>query len=356
MLIPDYNLVLMKSEFTLQQDVSLQGLNSFGIDARASYFLRIDELDQLRALWGRMQTDVALASLPRLVIGGGSNIILSDQLPHLVLQMAIMGRTLLIETAEHFIVRAGAGENWHEFVQWTLEQGYGGLENLSLIPGTVGASPIQNIGAYGVEMQDCFHSLTVFDFVTGTLRTFQKQECAFAYRDSIFKSGEQNRFVIVDVSFALAKAWQPRLSYGDVAKYLQDREIIEPTPHDVSQAIIAIRQSKLPDPAVIGNAGSFFKNPIVSAELRNQILQRYPNCVSYPQASGSFKLAAGWLIEQCGWKGRRFKTVGVYEKQALVLVNLGGATGADIRALAEEIQADVRKKFAVELEVEPVFV
>jgi UDP-N-acetylmuramate dehydrogenase len=346
----------MKPEITIQHDVSLLGLNSFGIDARASYFLKIDDIDQLRILWERMQSDVALASLPRLLLGGGSNIILSDQLPHLVLQMAIKGRALLMETAEHFIVRACAGENWHEFVQWTLEQAYGGLENLSLIPGTVGASPIQNIGAYGVEMQDCFHSLTAFDFVTGSLRTFQKQDCAFAYRDSIFKSGEQNRFVIVDVSFALAKAWRPRLAYGDVAKFLQDREIAEPTPTDVSQAIIAIRQSKLPDPAVIGNAGSFFKNPIVFAELRNQILQNYPHCVSYPQANGDFKLAAGWLIEQCGWKGRRLKTVGVYEKQALVLVNLGGATGADIRALAEEIQADVRKKFAVALEVEPVFV
>ena len=346
----------MKPEFTLQQDVSLRSLNSFGINAQAHRFLCIENLSQLRALWAQMRADAELAALPRLVLGGGSNVILSDRLPHLVLRMAIMGRELLVETEDSFIVRAKAGENWHDFVLWTLSQGFGGLENLSLIPGTVGASPIQNIGAYGLEIQDYFHSLTAFDFVSGELKTFQKQDCAFGYRDSIFKSGEQDRYVIVDVSFALPKEWQPRLAYGDVAKYLLERDITAPTPIDVSKAIIAIRQSKLPDPAVIGNAGSFFKNPIVSAELRNQVLQQHQNCVSYPQINGDFKLAAGWLIEQCGWKGRHLETVGVYEKQALVLVNLGGATGADVRTLARKIQADVFGKFGVELEVEPVFV
>nr|WP_315486618.1 UDP-N-acetylmuramate dehydrogenase [uncultured Undibacterium sp.] len=346
----------MKPEFILQQDVSLQSLNSFGINANAHRFLCIENLSQLQTVWEQTQTDAELAALPRLVLGGGSNVILSDHLPYLVLHMAIKGRELQGETEDCFIVRAGAGENWHAFVQWTLAQGYGGLENLSLIPGTVGASPIQNIGAYGLEMQDCFHCLTAFDFATGELKTFYKHDCAFGYRDSIFKSGQQDRYVIVDVSFALPKQWQPRLAYGDVAKYLQDRDIAAPTPTDVSKAIIAIRQSKLPDPTVIGNAGSFFKNPIVSVELRNQLSQQYPNCISYPQANGDFKLAAGWLIEQCGWKGRRCDTVGVYEKQALVLVNLGGAKGADVSALAQKIQADVLEKFGVKLEVEPVFV
>jgi UDP-N-acetylmuramate dehydrogenase len=346
----------MKPEFILQQDVSLESLNSFGIKANAHRFLRIDNLKQLQVLRAQIVADAELATLPRLVLGGGSNIILSDHLPHLVIKMAIMGRELVGETSDHFIVRSGAGENWHGFVQWTLEQGYGGLENLSLIPGTVGASPIQNIGAYGLEIRDCFHSLTAFDFVTGELKIFQRQDCAFGYRDSIFKSGEQNRYVIVDVSFALAKQWQPRLAYGDVAKYLQDRDIAAPTPKDVSDAIISIRQSKLPDPAVIGNAGSFFKNPVVSSELRNQICQQHPNCVSYLQTNGEYKLAAGWLIEQCGWKGQKLGTVGVYEKQALVLVNVGGATGKDVRALAKEIQRSVFEQFAVELEVEPVFV
>lgn len=346
----------MKPEFTLQQDVSLQGLNSFGINAQAHRFLRIENLQQLQELRAQTLIDPVLGSLPRFVLGGGSNVILSDHLPHLVIQMAIMGRALISESDEHFIVRSGAGENWHDFVLWTLAQGYGGLEKLSLIPGTVGASPIQNIGAYGVEMQDCFHSLSAFDFVSGELKTFYKQDCAFAYRDSVFKSGEQNRYVIIDVSFALPKQWQARLAYGDVAKYLQDRAIAVPSPTDVSNAIIAIRQSKLPDPAVIGNAGSFFKNPIVSTSLRDRILSQYPNCVSYAQSNGDYKLAAGWLIEQCGWKGRRCETVGVYEKQALVLINLGGATGAAVRQLAQKIQADVDGKFGVKLEVEPVFV
>ncbi|MBC3875394.1 UDP-N-acetylmuramate dehydrogenase [Undibacterium flavidum] len=346
----------MKPEFTLQQDVSLHSLNSFGINARAHRFVRIENLAQLQALRTQILADTLLGSLPRFVLGGGSNVILSDRLPHLVIQMAIMGREMVCETDENYIIRSGAGENWHAFVLWTLTQGYGGLENLSLIPGTVGASPIQNIGAYGLEMQDYFYSLTAFDFVSGELKTFLKQDCAFGYRDSIFKSGEQDRYVIIDVSFALPKQWQPRLSYGDVAKFLHDRDIATPAPIDVSNAIIAIRQSKLPDPAVIGNAGSFFKNPIVPAELRNQLLQQYPDCVSYPQTNGDFKLAAGWLIDQCGWKGHSGETVGVYEKQALVLINLGGATGAAVRALAQEIQADVFKKFSVNLEVEPVFV
>lgn len=346
----------MKPEFSLQQDISLQSLNSFGINALAHRFLRIDSLSQLQTVYHQCCLDPELARLPRLILGGGSNLILSDQLPHLVLQMAIMGRELQAETDESYLVRAGAGENWHSFVLWTLSQGYAGLENLSLIPGTVGASPIQNIGAYGIEMQDCFHSLQAFDFTTGELKTFYKQDCAFAYRDSIFKSGVPDRYVIVDVCFALPKKWQARLNYGDVAKYLSDRHIEMPTPIDVSNAIIAIRQSKLPDPAVVGNAGSFFKNPVVSASLRDQVVSRYPDCVSYPQSNGDFKLAAGWLIEQCGWKGYRCETVGVYDKQALVLINLGGATGAAVRKLAQEIETDVFTKFGIRLEVEPVFV
>ncbi len=355
-MIRDYNLVSMKSEFLLQQDVSLQSLNSFGINARAHRFVRIESLDQLSALRAEVQVDPELSRLPRLVLGGGSNVILSDQLPYLVVQMGITGRELVRETDEVFIVRAGAGEVWHRFVQWTLSQGFPGLENLSLIPGTVGASPIQNIGAYGIEIQDYFHELTAFDFLTGELKIFDKSACAFGYRDSIFKSGELNRYVIVDVSFALPKKWTARLAYGDVAKHLQDRGIVEPSPLEVSEAIISIRQSKLPDPILIGNAGSFFKNPIVSSELREHLLQSFPTCISYSQSDGRYKLAAGWLIEHCGWKGRRCGAVGVYEKQALVLVNLGGATGAQVRTVAQQIQADVFAKFGVALEIEPVFI
>lgn len=346
----------MNTEASIQHQVALQSLNSFGIAACAEHFVRVSSLAQLQAIRTSVLGDPELARMPRFVLGGGSNVILPERLPQLVLQMAISGRELIEETEHHFIVRAGAGENWHDFVTWTLEQGYPGLENLSLIPGTVGAAPIQNIGAYGVEMQDHFLSLTAFNFETGELKVFSKLECAFAYRDSVFKSSAAHQYVIVDVSFSLPKVWYPSINYGDVALRLKQMDVDKATPLDVSRAIVAIRQSKLPDPAVIGNAGSFFKNPIVSAELRNRIVETYPNCVSYPQTDSRYKLAAGWLIEQCGWKGRSGGTVAVYEKQALVLVNAGGATGAAVRAMAQEIQADVKAKFDVELEIEPVFV
>lgn len=346
----------MNAETLLQREVPLQNLNSFGIAACAERFVCVQSLEQLRAVRQLVLASEDLASLPRFVLGGGSNVILPERLPYLVLQMVITGRELIEETADHYIVRAGAGENWHAFVEWTLAHGYPGLENLSLIPGTVGAAPIQNIGAYGAEMQDHFLSLTAFHFETGELKTFTKQDCAFAYRDSVFKSLSPNPYLILDVSFALPKLWYPSINYGDVALRLKEMGITKAQPVDVSRAIVAIRQSKLPDPAVIGNAGSFFKNPIVNAALRNQILDKFPTCVSYPQTDSRYKLAAGWLIEQCCWKGRIVGSVGVYEKQALVLVNAGGATSAAVRAVAQEIQADVKAKFNVELEIEPVFV
>lgn len=346
----------MSTDTLIQREVSLQNLNSFGIAAYAERFVRVQSLEQLRLVRQFALDHPDLADLPLFVLGGGSNVILPDRLPQLVLQMAIMGRELIQETEDHYIVRAGAGENWNGFVEWTLQQGYPGLENLSLIPGTVGAAPIQNIGAYGAEMQDHFYRLTAFHFASGEIKTFSKQECAFAYRDSVFKTLSPNPYLILDVSFALPKRWYPSINYGDVAHRLQQMGVVKAQPSDVSRAIIAIRQSKLPDPAVIGNAGSFFKNPIVSAALRNHILENFPNCVSYPQTDGRFKLAAGWLIEQCAWKGRDCGAVGVYEKQALVLVNRGGATGAAVRAVANHIQSDVFDRFGVHLEVEPVFI
>ncbi len=346
----------MNTDTSIQQQVSLRNLNSFGIDAYAERFACVQSLEQLRAIRQQVVDNPDLAALPLFVLGGGSNVILPERVPHLVLQMAIRGRELIAETADHYIVRAGAGENWHAFVVWTLKNGYPGLENLSLIPGTVGAAPIQNIGAYGAELQDHFLSLTAFNFETGELKTFSKHDCAFAYRDSVFKSKSPHPYLIVDLSFVLPKRWYPSINYGDVALRLREMGVTKATPADVSRVIVAIRQSKLPDPAVIGNAGSFFKNPIVSAELRNQILETYPSCVSYPQTDLRFKLAAGWLIEQCGWKGRVCGSVAVYEKQALVLINAGGATGAEVRAVAQQIQADVKTKFGVELEIEPVFI
>lgn len=342
----------MNMPLSLQKNVSLQALNSFGIAATAQYFLKIEHAEQL----SQLRNDASLSAMPRLVLGGGSNLVLSDTVDALVLQLALAGKTIDTED-EHFVyVCAAAGERWHEFVLWTLQQGLGGLENLSLIPGTVGAAPIQNIGAYGVEMQDCFHHLTAFDFLTGQTVTLDKEACRFAYRDSIFKHEYRDRMVILSVTFALPKAWQARLNYGDVAQFLSAKNITQPQPKDLSDAIISIRQSKLPDPALIGNAGSFFKNPIVPASLRDSLVASYPGMVSYLQSDGCYKLAAGWLIEQCGWKGKSLGHVGVYHKQALVLVNLGAATGTEVRRLAQQIQADVRAKFDVALEVEPVFI
>ncbi|AZP13470.1 UDP-N-acetylmuramate dehydrogenase [Undibacterium parvum] len=341
----------MNTPLSLQKNISLLKLNSFGIAAQALAFLRIENEQQLT----QIRADAQLAAMPRLILGGGSNLVLSDKLDALVLQIAMMGKQIVAEDNEFVFVSAAAGETWHEFVLWTLQEGLGGMENLSLIPGTVGAAPIQNIGAYGVEMQDYFHHLTAFDFLTGEVVTLDKQACQFSYRDSIFKHDYRDRMVILNVVFALPKIWQPRLNYGDVAQSLVAQGISAPAPKDISEAIIAIRRSKLPDPAEIGNAGSFFKNPIVSAELRDSLLTQYPAMVSYAQTDGGYKLAAGWLIEQTGWKGKALGKVGVYHKQALVLVNLGGATGAEVRQLAQQIQADVKAKFGVRLEVEPVF-
>jgi len=338
----------MPPELFLQTDVALESLTTFGLVSRARFYVRITRPEQLRLL--ALQPE--LAGLPRLVLGGGSNVILTEDFPGVVIHMAIKGRSLLGQDEQFNYVRAEAGEVWHDFVAWTLEQGWGGLENLSLIPGSVGAAPIQNIGAYGVEIKDCFHALTWYEFATGEVHTLT--DCRFAYRDSIFKHALRDLGIILSVTFALPRSWQPRLGYGDVARALA--EISHPDAQDISRAICAIRLAKLPDPKITGNAGSFFKNPLVSAERRDALLQQYPGLVSYPQADGQYKLAAGWLIEQAGWKGRAIGQAAVYEKQALVLINSGGATGRDVVALSQAIRLDVLARFGVQLEVEPVFV
>jgi UDP-N-acetylmuramate dehydrogenase len=337
----------------IAHDISLQPFNTFGIDARARHYLRVEDPAQLALLCA----DPVLAALPRLVLGGGSNLLITrDEVDVLVLHMALMGKEIVGETDDAMLVRARAGENWHAFVQWTLEQGLGGLENMSLIPGTVGASPIQNIGAYGAEVKDLFHSLTAFDFASGTMRTMRAADCRFGYRDSIFKHEEGRQLAVLDVTFALPKAWTPNLRYAELARELEAQGIAGPDARQVADAVIAIRRRKLPDPAEIGNAGSFFKNPVVSGEHCAQLLASWPNLVHHLQPDGSEKLAAGWLIDQCGWKGRTLGRAGVYPKQALVLVNAGGATGEEVMALARAIQRDVRERFGVELEPEPVMV
>jgi UDP-N-acetylmuramate dehydrogenase len=346
-----YNPALM-FPIPFQRDFSLRHLNTFGIEASAHAYLPVNHLDTLQAV----RHDPQLSRLPRLLLGGGSNLLLTRDFPGLVLHMCSRGMEIVAEDPTHVYVRAAAGESWHGLVQWTLEQGLAGLENLSLIPGSVGAAPIQNIGAYGVEVKDRFHSLTAFDFQDGKTLTLDHAACRFGYRDSIFKQELRDRAVVLDVTLALPKQWQPDIQYADVMQELAQRGIAAPTPAQVSAAVIAIRTRKLPDPKHIGNAGSFFKNPIVSAAQRDALLLQHAQLVSYAQPDGSFKLAAGWLIDQCGWKGKSLGAAAVYDKQALVLVNRGGASGQEVAALALAIQADVQARFGVLLEPEPVFI
>jgi UDP-N-acetylmuramate dehydrogenase len=337
---------------TIASHWPLQALNTFGIAATARAYLRVSSSADLQAV----RANTALSTLPRLVLGGGSNLVLSGDFDGLVLHLANQGKSIVSEDDTHIIVSAQAGENWHEFVQWTLVQNLPGLENLSLIPGSVGAAPIQNIGAYGSELKDFFHSLTYFDFSTGEISVIDREACRFAYRDSIFKQELRDRVVILDVSFALPKQWQPNLSYTELAHELTASGVVTPIARDISEAVIAIRRRKLPDPSVIGNAGSFFKNPVVSNANHTTLLEKYPQLVSYVQPDGSFKLSAGWMIDQCGWKGKSLGAAGVHEKQALVLINRGGASGADVLKLAQAIQDDVQQHFGVKLEIEPVLV
>ena len=343
---------VMHPDLPIVHDQPLAGLNTFRIPATARHYLRVTSAGQLTAL----RADPSLANLPRLVLGGGSNLLFTQDVDGLVLHMAGQGREILGQQGDKVLVRAQAGENWHAFVQFTLAQGLGGLENLSLIPGTVGAAPIQNVGAYGVETRDVFHSLTAFDMASGELRTLDAAACRFGYRDSIFKHAEGRDLIVLDVTFALPAAWQPNLRYAELANAVQEAALAAPTPRDIGAIVEAIRRRKLPDPQEIGNAGSFFKNPVVSDEECRRLLETYPNLVHHAQPDGSQKLAAGWLIDQCGWKGKNIGPAGVYHKQALVLVNLGGAIGTDVVRLAQAIQADVAARYGVALEPEPVFI
>lgn len=340
----------MPDKKLFQRDVPLHRLNTFGLPARAAWFAAIDSRQRLAAL--RDATEWRY--LQRFILGGGSNVILAGDFNGLVLHVRLPGRMLIAEEADAWLVQAGAGENWHDFVGWTLAQGWPGLENLALIPGTVGAAPIQNIGAYGVEMAERFAFLEAMDLATSEMVTFSRADCRFGYRDSIFKNEAADRFLILAVTFRLPKRWRPITTYADVARELDTGRITEPTPVQIAEAVIAIRSRKLPDPAHIGNVGSFFKNPVVAAGVFAALLARHPTLPHYPQADGQIKLAAGWLIEQCGWKGKNWGPVGVYDKQALVLVNRGGAHGRQVLELARAIQASVQAQFGVWLEPEPV--
>ena len=332
----------------VQPQVSLKPFNSFGVDVRAQLFAEAHSDNDVREALAY----AAAQGMPLLVIGGGSNLLLTADIHALVLRMASRGIRVLSDDGSHVVIEAEAGEPWHPFVQHTLASGFSGLENLSLIPGTVGAAPMQNIGAYGVEIKDVFAGLTALDRESGELRDFTLEDCNFGYRDSLFKQ-QPGRWLILRVRFQLDRAAHLHLEYGPVRQRLSEQGIEQPTPTDVSRAICSIRSEKLPDPAVLGNAGSFFKNPLVSAAVVTRIKTQHPDLVAYAQPDGQMKLAAGWLIERAGWKGFRDGDAGVHKLQALVLVNYGTATGLQLLDLAQRIQQDIAERFHVELEMEP---
>lgn len=339
----------------LTRNADLRALNTLGLAARAAFLLRIASSDAA-CIDPALEAMRACGRPDRLVLGGGSNIVFAGDYAGVVLQMACPGRRLVGADDDAWYVEAGAGENWHAFVRWTLAQGWPGLENLSLIPGTVGAAPVQNIGAYGLELAERVHCVETVDLADGTRRTWDADACRFGYRDSVFKHVAGQGQLIVAVTFRLPRQWRPVLQYGEVAQALRDTGIVAEAADagQISDAIIAIRRRKLPDPALLGNVGSFFKNPLVGADTLDRLSALHPGMPHYRQADGTIKLAAGWLIEQCGWKGRDLGPVGCYERQALVLVNRGGATGADVLRLAAAIQHDVRARFEVALEPEPL--
>ncbi|KKW66946.1 UDP-N-acetylenolpyruvoylglucosamine reductase [Lampropedia cohaerens] len=390
----------------VEKNVPLRPYNTFGIAAKALALVRVRSLEDLQSfsrLW-RQQRAAATAPARRiapqwepLVLGGGSNIVLTGDVRRPVLKMEMSGRRVLREDAQGWLIEAGAGERWHELVRWTVEQGMPGLENMALIPGTVGAAPVQNIGAYGVELKDRLHSLDAFDLWTGRTFTLTAAQCGFSYRDSVFKHparpaagrttpvadaglvrateqdvapppeeelvpsmGLGGRAVITHVRLWLPKAWQPVLGYHDLERYRAMTGVAAPTSRQIFEWVVAIRRDKLPDPAVIGNVGSFFKNPTVTQDQCRDIIAREPKIVHYPLPDGSVKLAAGWLIDACGWKGKSVGNAGVYARQALVLVNLGhgesSATGGEVMTLAKAIQTSVYERYGIRLEPEPIVV
>ncbi|MFM2057790.1 MAG: UDP-N-acetylmuramate dehydrogenase [Pseudomonadota bacterium] len=336
----------------LELDVNLQPYNTFGLPAVAHTLVRIESDADVR----RLLEHPELGAGPKFVLGGGSNIVLARDPAACILKVQVRGRRLVEERADAWIVEVGAGESWHEVVAWTLEQGWPGLENLALIPGTAGAAPVQNIGAYGLELQDRFESLDAVDLITGRSVTLDAAQCRFAYRDSVFKQELAGKSLITRVRLRLPKPWQPMLGYIDLQRKMEDTGITAPDARQIFDWVCAVRRAKLPDPAVIGNAGSFFKNPVVTPEQCRDIIARDPHLVHYPMEDGNFKLAAGWLIDACGWKGKSVGAAGVYEKQALVLVNRGGARGAEVITLARAIQESVYGRFGIRLEPEPVVV
>lgn len=331
----------------IQQNIPLKTYNTFGIEAIARHFVEITTVQDLQEV---LQKE----GYPnKIVFSGGSNVLITNDLNALVIHINIKGITILIEDEHSVTLKVMAGENWHDLVIWTINHDYGGLENLSLIPGNVGTSPIQNIGAYGVEIKDSFVSCEAMDVATQQLKTFVKSDCKFGYRDSIFKNTGKGKYIITSVNLKLSKPpHKPNTSYGAIESELKERKIEHPTIKDVSDAVIAIRQRKLPDPLKLGNSGSFFKNPVITKDLFTTFLNNYPEAPFYQISESSYKIPAAWLIEQCGFKGKRFGDAGVHKNQALVLVNYGGASGQELLQLAKKIQRAVLKQFGIVIKPE----
>jgi UDP-N-acetylmuramate dehydrogenase len=333
----------------IENEVDLEPFNTFGLPARASRLVRVAGSEDVREVIAHPE----LGRLPGFILGGGSNIVLTGDVSVLVIKVEVPGLELVETREDAWIVEAGAGESWHGLVEWTLARGLPGLENLALIPGTVGAAPVQNIGAYGLELAERFESLDVVELATGRTRTLDRGDCRFGYRDSIFKRGPAGSCLITRVRLRLPRPWQPMLGYPDLTRMMAESGNLTPTPSEIFDRVCTVRRAKLPDPAVLGNAGSFFKNPVISAGQFRTLIEREASIVHYPLPGGDYKLAAGWLIEACGWKGRNMGRAGVHDRQALVLVNRGRASGQEVMALSAAIQDSVFDRFGIRLEPEP---
>ncbi len=333
---------------TIQSNVSLKAHNTFGIDVMAKYLVETTTESDIHTLLQLPN----FQNTPKLILGGGSNLLFTQNFDGLVVKLELKGIEVINETDDYVWVKAGAGENWHDLVMYCVERNYGGIENLSLIPGTVGAAPIQNIGAYGVELKDTFVSLEAIDLVTGEMSVFTRTDCNFGYRDSIFKREAKGKYIITKITLLLNKTPIFKTDYGDIQKTLEQMGVKELNIKAISNAVVKIRSGKLPNPTELGNAGSFFKNPEITQKLFLHLSSLYPDIPNYPTKYGFVKIPAAWLIEQCGWKGRRVGNVGVHYKQALVLVNYGHGEGTEIKRLADDIVVSVQEKFGIKLSQE----
>ena len=342
----------MHQPLDVVRGANLRAYNTFGLSAAAQTLVRVQTEAQVRQVVNHPE----LGRVPKFILGGGSNLVLTQDIQACVIKVEIKGRALIETRDDAWIVEVGAGESWHDTVAWCLDQGLPGLENMALIPGTVGAAPVQNIGAYGIELKDRLDSIDGVDMITGRMVTLTADQCRFGYRDSVFKHLLAGKCVITKVRLRLPRPWQPVTGYMELERKMAESGINQPDARQIFNWICEVRRAKLPDPATIGNVGSFFKNPVVTPEQCRDIIGRDPEVVHYPLPDGSFKLAAGWMIDACGWKGKSIGRAGVYDKQALVLVNHGGASGAEVVTLARAIQESVYGRFGIRLEPEPVVV